>query len=238
MSELLSPKIDRLIRSRRRTLSLEVRRDASLVVRAPLSLHESFIHDFIRKKAKWIFKKQQEFNVKGPQQSGCKPVREGEIFLRLGERHSLKMNAGRLRKVELKDGCLHLPHQKTKEAARLLEEWYRREALRLIAPRAASYAETRGLRYRSISITGARGRWGSCSSGGRLNFSWRLIQAPGEVVDYVVVHELAHLKHKNHSKKFWAEVAVMMPEYQMHEQWLKKNAHLLSISFKNTKAVE
>lgn len=227
-------KIDRLIRSRRRTLSLEVRRDAALVVRAPLSMHESFIHDFIRKKTKWILKKQQEFL--GAEREPCcnKRMIEGETFLRLGAVHPLKITASRARRIELKDGCLHMPHKKINDGARLLETWYRREALEIILPRVASYAESEGLSYRSVRINSARGRWGSCSSGGRLNFSWRLIQAPGEVVDYVVVHELAHLKHKNHSRKFWAEVAVMMPEYQMHEQWLKKNAHLLSVGFKNS----
>ena len=80
-----------------------------------------------------------------------------------------------------------------------------------------------GIEYNNIRITSARTRWGSCSSKKNLSFSYRLIQVPLDVIDYVIIHELAHLKHMNHSKQFWNHVGSMMDDYKEKEEWLKKN---------------
>lgn len=88
-------------------------------------------------------------------------------------------------------------------------------------------AKTMGLAYKSLKINNAKTRWGSCGSSGNLNFTWRLIMAPKKVVDYVIVHELAHLKQMNHSPKFWNEVKLIIPDYKNDELWLKRNGHLL-----------
>jgi predicted metal-dependent hydrolase len=81
----------------------------------------------------------------------------------------------------------------------------------------------------AIKITEARKRWGSCGSKGTLNFSWRLIMAPMEVIDYVIVHELAHIGQLNHSPTYWRKVAEILPDYKKREKWLKENGGLLSI---------
>lgn len=81
--------------------------------------------------------------------------------------------------------------------------------------------------YNFIKITSAKTRWGSCTSKKNLNFSYRLILTPKDVIDYVIIHELSHLKHMNHSKRFWREVASMMPDYKKKELWLKKEWWLL-----------
>jgi predicted metal-dependent hydrolase len=107
--------------------------------------------------------------------------------------------------------------------------WYKARALEFISERAALHAARFGLVHQGIRITSARTRWGSCSPEGRLNFTWRLILAPPEVVDYVVLHELAHLKVKNHSKRFWNKLQSMMPDYKSHVAWLRQNGHGLSL---------
>jgi hypothetical protein len=84
-----------------------------------------------------------------------------------------------------------------------------------------------GLRYQNIRISSARTRWGSCSSRGTLSFTYRLIMAPAEVVDYVVMHELVHTQIKNHSKIFWNKVGELMPDYRNRLAWLKKNGKFL-----------
>ncbi|MCS7122892.1 MAG: M48 family metallopeptidase, partial [Candidatus Micrarchaeota archaeon] len=84
-------------------------------------------------------------------------------------------------------------------------------------------------RYNRVRITNARRRWGSCSSSNNLNFSWRLIMAPLEVIDYVVVHELVHTRIKNHSKAFWRMVEAVMPDYDRQRRWLRENGHMLKI---------
>jgi hypothetical protein len=86
-----------------------------------------------------------------------------------------------------------------------------------------------GLVYASLRITSARRRWGSCGPKGTLNFSWRLVMAPPPVIDYVIVHELAHLEIRNHSRLFWERVARWSPDYKQQQAWLKANGRLLSL---------
>ena len=100
---------------------------------------------------------------------------------------------------------------------------YKKRARGIISRRAAHYANIMGVSYGQISIRDQKSRWGSCSAEGNLNFSWRLILMPIEVMDYVVVHELAHLKELNHSPAFWAEVEAVMPDYKEQRKWLKEN---------------
>jgi predicted metal-dependent hydrolase len=89
------------------------------------------------------------------------------------------------------------------------------------------YASQYGFQYKKIGITSAQTRWGSCSANGSLNFSWRLILAPMEAVDYVVVHELVHTVHHNHSRRFWQKVGKIMPDYKERRKWLRKNGQRL-----------
>jgi predicted metal-dependent hydrolase len=103
---------------------------------------------------------------------------------------------------------------------------YKKNAKNYIVPRVNELAEKFGFDYNKIRITSASTRWGSCSSMRNLNFSYRLILIPKEVIDYVIIHELCHLRHMNHSKKFWTEVEKYMPTYKEKEKWLKKNAYL------------
>lgn len=102
---------------------------------------------------------------------------------------------------------------------------YKKQARLYIVPRVEYYAEKFGFNYNKIRITSAVTRWGSCSSKKNLNFSYRLILTPKEMVDYVIVHELCHLRQMNHSKKFWKEVGTIMPDYKRREQRLKKNSY-------------
>ncbi len=107
--------------------------------------------------------------------------------------------------------------------------WYKREAAKYLVPRVEFYAGLLGVGFGKIKIGSAKKRWGSCSARGNINFSWRLIMAPKEAVDYVVAHEVAHLLHKNHSAKFWNCVLQLMPDYKQHHVWLRRNGFLLDL---------
>ena len=109
------------------------------------------------------------------------------------------------------------------------ERWYRTQAKQILEERVHFYASQYGFQYKKIGITSARTRWGSCSSNGSLNFSWRLILAPMEAVNYVVVHELVHTVVHNHSKRFWKRVETIMPDYQECRKWLRKNGQQLML---------
>ncbi len=100
---------------------------------------------------------------------------------------------------------------------------YKRQAKQYITTRVAEIAKIHNITYNDLRITSAKTRWGSCSSKRNINFSFRLILTPKEVIDYVIIHELSHLKEMNHSKSFWNEVKKIMPDYKKYEKWLKKN---------------
>jgi predicted metal-dependent hydrolase len=101
------------------------------------------------------------------------------------------------------------------------------EALEKITKRVKYYSSLSGFKYQNIKITSAQKRWGSCSAKNNLNFPKKLALAPEQVIDYVAVHELCHIKEKNHSQNFWNEVAQLMPEYKIHQKWLKDHGYLL-----------
>ena len=106
-------------------------------------------------------------------------------------------------------------------------EQYKKLAAQVLQQRTGYYAQRMGVVYGRITIRDQRTRWGSCSIKGNLNYNWRLILAPYEVLDYVVVHELAHLKEMNHSERFWRIVEEAMTDYQRRRSWLKINGELL-----------
>ena len=112
----------------------------------------------------------------------------------------------------------------------ILDRRYRNFARQLFADRVAFYHPITGGNYTSITIRDQKTRWGSCSSRGTLSFNYRLIFAPPQVLDYVVVHELCHLTHMNHSKDFWDQVASVMPEYKTHRLWLKEHGQELTLT--------
>lgn len=107
------------------------------------------------------------------------------------------------------------------------EKVYREQARAVFSQKCSYYARMMGVTYGRISIRDQKTRWGSCSSQGNLNFNWRLIMAPAGVLDYVVVHELAHRKEMNHSSAFWSIVERTMPNYKIYQKWLKENGRML-----------
>lgn len=121
--------------------------------------------------------------------------------------------------------------QLTDSQKKALEERYRALARDYISQRTAFYASRTGGHYSSISIRSQKTRWGSCSSRGTLSFNWRLILAPPVILDYVVVHELCHLQHMNHSADFWNAVAEVMPDYRIRRKWLKVHGNELAASY-------
>lgn len=118
-----------------------------------------------------------------------------------------------------REGCnaFLLPGTAAEEAV------YRAQAADIFARKAAYYAARMGVTFNRITIRDQKTRWGSCSSKGNLNFNWRLVLAPVPVLDYVVVHELAHRREMNHSSRFWDIVEEMMPDYQIHRRWLREH---------------
>ncbi len=170
-----------LIRSSRKTISLQITPEGAMIVRAPSRMPAAEIQKFVESKRPWIEKHLQ----KAAAQPELPPLSTADI-------HALAD-----------------------------------QALSLIPQRVAHFAPIVGVTYHGITIRNQRSRWGSCSSKGNLNFNCLLMLCPPEVLDYVVVHELCHRKEMNHSPKFWAEVARVLPDYKTHQKWLKDHGNAI-----------
>ncbi|GAB4494092.1 MAG: SprT family zinc-dependent metalloprotease [Anaerolineales bacterium] len=220
------PHVDQLIRSKRKTIAILVQRDGKVIVRAPLKASERQIRQFVESKTRWILEKKAQAQQQ-PSQT-ARQFTAGERFPYLGQEYALSVVSSAKTGLRF-EGGFSLNQNSQAEAALLFEKWYKAAARKVLTERVRFYAHKFGLKYQKIRISSARTRWGSCSSRGTLSFTWRLVMAPLDVVDYVVIHELAHLREQNHSAAFWAEVAKMMPDYKTRRDWLKKNGRFLTL---------
>jgi len=160
------------------------------------------------------------------------PVEEGSRICIEGKAYSLKRCRGAHVSVALEGECciLTLPEPEDEAAVRAaLKQALSRRALERIRRRLTEYAPKIGVQFGRVTIRDQKSRWGSCSARHNLNFNWKLIMAPPEALDYVVIHELCHLIEFNHSARFWGLVKAQMPEYEAWKKWLKAHGHELGV---------
>ena len=216
-----------VIRSRRKTIAVEITKEGGVLVRAPLKLARREVLAFVHQNRDWITRKLARAKVL---QQGRTPRRflEGETFPFLGEQHRLRYVAGG-EYLRQQNGEFLLGADLSPRAGDLFRTWYRARAREILEDRVEHFALRMGLTCRSVRITDAKERWGSCNAAGSLNFAWRLVMAPPPVVDYVIVHELSHLAEMNHSRRFWGRVGRVLPDYAKRRKWLRENEHLLTL---------
>jgi len=223
----------KVIRSTRRkkTMTLQVTREGKVVIRVPQRTPDNEVERFFYSRQAWIARKLNGKEMK--EEIGGKP-REfiaGEEFFYLGNPYPLEMTEsnGTRKALALSLGKFLLAREKSSQARELFVKWYRDRAREVIEERVRFWGSRFSLIPTGITITGAWQRYGSCSAKNRLSFSWRLMMAPYQVIDYIIAHELAHIKVKNHSKKFWIYLEGLMPDYRTQKQWLRENSHLLRL---------
>ena len=205
-----------LIRTKRKTVAIQVKSDGSVAVRAPQRLAKREIDRMVQQKEGWILAHQQQMQQRQQAQES--------FFLSDGR---LPLLGGWL-PIEYTDtktpfcsqGTCFLARGEEAELWEQAERLYRSIAREQLERRVADYANRMGVHPTGLRITGAKGRWGSCSGKNSLNFSWRLILAPEHCVDYVVVHELCHILHHDHSTAFWQEVERWFPDWQQCREQL------------------
>ncbi len=219
--------IDEIKYSQRKTLAIEVRAGGVVIVRAPKGTGKSRIAGFVREKSEWIRQAKARM-AEVPALTAQQQFHPGAQIVYLGQlwqlRHCEQVEKG-LAFAE-GDGFL-LQKNRLDEAAELLKGFYRIQTRRLTSDYIDRHAPRWALTVSSLRITSAQTRWGSCSAKNGLNFSYRLAMLPLDVIEYVVVHELAHTRHHNHSAAFWSFVAQMLPGYQQKRDWLKRNSRQL-----------
>ena len=208
--------------SKRRTIGLRIDH-RGLTVNAPQRAADGRLEQVLRERSGWLIDKLREWRERQPAAFHCA---DGETLLFLGSELVLRLLEGGPRALPrlLEDDTLAVTVPDTGDAEvvrRKLEQWYRSEARRHFVQRLEHYADRMGLALRNVALSGARTRWGSCNSRGDIRLSWRLIQAPISQIDYVVVHELAHIRELNHSPRFWAIVEEILPHYAAAQRALK-----------------
>jgi predicted metal-dependent hydrolase len=215
-------------RRRRRTFSIQIRENGKVVCRVPYHAPAKAVDQFLREKWPWVEKKLAEQKVFG--EGVEKAFVAGETFLYLGESNTLEIvdEDGRV-PLELSFGRFILRKKYQSRARDVFIGWYKKEAKDRLGERVMFLSERLSLRPTGLRITSARARWGSCSHRNRLCFCWRIMMAPIEVIDYVLIHELFHIVEKNHSPRFWSLVEQILPDYKKSRRWLRENGHRLNL---------
>lgn len=220
----------RLIKSRKRkkTLSLTITETGDIVVQAPYHMPVGEIDAFFKRKKHWIEDKLRQLQER-PSAPLSGSLTNSRSLLFQGKAYPLVLKSDGL-PAELFtfiDGRFNLNSRILHHRKAIVRAWYEGQARAYFPQRVTHYGTLFGLQASGIRISRAQSRWGSCSPKNVLAFTWRLMMAPPPVIDYVVIHELAHIREKNHSRSFWSLVAAMMPEYAAHRQWLKTHGHQL-----------
>lgn len=197
--------------------------DGAVVIYVPMSLPDERISRLVTDKKRWVKEKlylhQQAMPVSSKEFVG------GEAFPYLGRNYRLKVQAGPFQPVKLKQGWLVVTMPRDAIAPDMIRSalvrWYRVQAQERLTEKVQRYAKLIGVSPIAVGVKTFKSRWGSCSVRGEILFHWKVIMAPHSIVDYVVAHELCHLKHHDHSPAFWKSVERTIPEYLECKQWLK-----------------
>jgi len=210
-----------LERRQRRTVGLKITADG-LIVHAPKRISQVLLESLIAQKADWI---QKKLNARNENKIPALQWLDGEQLLLLGNTVTLALKHDtRSRAVNHQPGLLALAmpnHDDESAVYRKVLQWYKKQALTDFSRRLEIFSARLGVALPKLLISNARTRWGSCNSKKEVRLNWRLLQAPPHLINYVICHELAHLKEMNHSARFWAVVASIYPDYKAAEKELK-----------------
>jgi predicted metal-dependent hydrolase len=217
-------------RTRRRKTAEFSLRDGGVRLLVPDRLSDAEICRLIERRSGWIRKKIQE--QEAAPRLAPKEYVSGESFTYLGRNYRLKIVEGSEKSVKLIGGrfVVSIPHNQRVDpdlVAELLKQWYIVHAEERLREKVERYGRTMNVSPASIAVKDYRSRWGSCTHTRSIGFSWRIIIAPHRIVDYLVVHELAHLIHHDHSPAFWEVVRRFIPDYKERRKWLRDNEGVL-----------
>jgi predicted metal-dependent hydrolase len=222
-----------IVRSRRATADIVIERDGRVLVRAPESIPDERIEDIVEAKRYWIYKNLAEWRDLNATRV-LREYRNGEGFLYLGRSYRLLLVADQEEPLLLKNGrfCLRrdLVDTGAIEAAKAaFRDYYIARGSERIKQRVNYYAPKVGVTPRDVNVRELSNRWASCSPSGNLAFHWKCMMAPQTIIDYIVVHELCHFHHLDHTDAFWNEVDKVLPNYGERKEWLRRNGAGLDV---------
>ena len=214
---------------RKKTITLTIEPEGKIIVRVPVRTTDSKLAHIVKSKAEWVVKKLRSLN--NISLTATKEFVSGESFSYLGRHLRLKILRDTDKEkpvVKLHGSRLQVAFYRanrngkySKEIRDAITEWYKKLAAKRITERITIYTRKMGLSRPGVIIRNQQKRWGSCNKNGELRFNWRIIMAPMSLVDYVVVHELCHIKYKNHSKLFWKYLGMIMPDYEKRKERIR-----------------
>ncbi|GAB0055758.1 hypothetical protein SIID45300_00053 [Candidatus Magnetaquicoccaceae bacterium FCR-1] len=204
----------------RKRLALRVTAEGAIEARAPMHMSQATVERFLRDQAAWLTEQLARCRSHPP----TRPVlADGVLIPLLDERLVLRVAGEGITRARRVGDELWLPVPLSADGLELaLERWYRRRAAEYLPERLAHWATRMGVTWRTVTIRGQTGRWGSCSSRGAINLNWRLMRLPVRLVDYVLVHELCHRFEMNHSPAFWERVAAVLPDWSHLRRELRR----------------
>lgn len=217
---------------RRRSISIEIRK-AQVVVRAPMGAAQSLLMNFLHEKAVWVRAKIHEQQQTLAIQPEPRRYAQASQITFMDETLTLVLGRGPRAAITRIDQHLHLllsARSRMSDDAQirqLLSRWYQQQALTILTQKTAQLTQRMGLVCTQVTIKATRSKWGHCTSRGAIQYNWQILLAPEAIVDYLVAHEVSHLRHHNHSAEFWALVASVCPTFKADRAWLKaEGAHL------------
>lgn len=224
----------KIIRKRRKTIGIKITDKGEVIITSPFGVSEETIKNIIKKKQKWITDKVKL--IKEANFAYNRAFEDGKRLLFLGkelELEIIKVNKS-ICHVKIEDEKVRVFIDSSSMASddtisNAIINLYRKEAARLFKERTEIYSKVLGVSPKRIFIKDQKTLWGSCSSKGNINYNYRIIMAPISIIDYIVVHELCHLIHMNHSKEYWNAVKSILPDYEKRRKWLKDNGCVLRI---------
>jgi predicted metal-dependent hydrolase len=209
---------------RRRTIGISVGAAGELRVLAPVGCPRRALEAAVRERLSWVRKKKAEQEARAA--AAAHAYVDGELFPYLGRRYPLELVDGAAVRVELRDGRFLLDRTLAPQAKAQLTGWYTARARSWIPPRLEGLVPAGGPAPSAVQVRAMGGRWGSCTADGKISLNWQTILLPPAIIDYILVHELMHLRQLNHSTAFWGCVATAMPDYAERRSWLRVNGHL------------
>lgn len=209
-------------RSNRKTISIYVERDGTVSILAPKTMEDSALSDAVESKAYMIYKHLAEWEQANASRVHRQFV-NGQSYLYLGRNYRLEFVEDQDIPLKLKNGYFLLKKSAAKNAENHFIDFYKTKGLPKIESYVKEFQGKMGVQPKDIKIMELQNRWGSCTIKGNLNFHWKCIMAPVRTIQYIVVHELAHLIHMNHSPAFWKEIDRVFPEYHQEVKWLKEH---------------
>ena len=219
-------KPDLIVRTYRRSLCLKISKDGSLIVQAPKRLNMNDILKYIQEKEKWIKSKQAEIQNR---LNINKDVIKYNQFLFFGKKYLLQKIQG-IKKIELTENSLLVPNIDDLDLIFMkIKKWYILNANKILKERVEYFADIMQIDYASITISNSKTRWGSCDNFRNIKLNFRLIMLPHKIIDFVIIHELAHIIEFNHSKQFYKILSTIMPNYKLQQKNIKEYDYLLSL---------